>query len=113
MQNARFQDLEIKLNYPYLFCHQDVCKHILVFKDIWYVVYKYLQGKSAVYGKKARKKESWRLILILEYRLHGRRDEVYTPDYPLITFQCRMARNKCQMCQVWPAEYAFPSLLWD
>ncbi|KAM3587095.1 small nuclear RNA activating complex, polypeptide 3 [Umbelopsis sp. WA50703] len=34
MQTAKFEDLEIQLNYPYLYCHQDVCKHILVFKDL-------------------------------------------------------------------------------
>ncbi|KAG2184936.1 hypothetical protein INT43_000849 [Umbelopsis isabellina] len=71
MQTAKFEDLEIRLNYPYLYCHQDVCKHVLIFKDLW---------------------------------LHGYRDELNITDYPLLTFQCRMRRNKCQMCQVWPAE---------
>ncbi|KAI9282111.1 snRNA-activating protein of 50kDa MW C terminal-domain-containing protein [Umbelopsis sp. AD052] len=72
MQSVKFQDLEIQLNYPYLFCHQDVCKHILVFKDIW---------------------------------LHGQRDEIDATAYPLLTYQCRMARSKCHMCQYWPAEF--------
>lgn len=41
----------------------------------------------------------------LLYRLHGPRDEIDADAYPLVTFQCKMTRNKCQMCQVWPAEY--------
>ena len=34
MQQTCFKDLDIRLGYPYLFCHQGNCEHIIVFNDM-------------------------------------------------------------------------------
>ena len=34
MEDTCFKDLNIRLGYPYLYCHQGNCEHIVVFKDM-------------------------------------------------------------------------------
>jgi len=34
MEEQSFGNLEVRLGYPYLYCHQGDCEHIIVFKDI-------------------------------------------------------------------------------
>jgi len=36
MQDCTFNDLRIRLGYPYVFVHQGDCEHMIVFKDIRY-----------------------------------------------------------------------------
>ncbi|KAI8140834.1 snRNA-activating protein of 50kDa MW C terminal-domain-containing protein [Fennellomyces sp. T-0311] len=34
MQNVAFEDLELRLNHPYLFLHQEDCQHVIMVRDI-------------------------------------------------------------------------------
>ncbi|XP_068695251.1 snRNA-activating protein complex subunit 3-like [Montipora foliosa] len=34
MDNVMFEDLKIKLGYPYLYCHQGNCEHLMIFTDL-------------------------------------------------------------------------------
>ena len=34
MEDVVFEDLKIKLGYPYLYCHQGNCEHLLIFTDL-------------------------------------------------------------------------------
>nr|XP_047139374.1 snRNA-activating protein complex subunit 3 isoform X2 [Hydra vulgaris] len=34
MENTTFSDLKIRLGYPYLYCHQGNCEHLIVFNDM-------------------------------------------------------------------------------
>ncbi|MBN3303795.1 SNPC3 protein, partial [Amia calva] len=34
MEDTKFNDLKIKIGFPYLYCHQGDCEHVLVFTDI-------------------------------------------------------------------------------
>ena len=34
MEDVVFDDLKIKLGYPYLYCHQGNCEHLLIFTDL-------------------------------------------------------------------------------
>ena len=34
MKETTFENLELRLGYPYLFCHQGNCEHIVIFKDM-------------------------------------------------------------------------------
>jgi len=34
MDNVKFIDLSIRLNYPYLYIHHNNCKHILMFTNV-------------------------------------------------------------------------------
>ncbi len=34
IDQVRFIDLTLRLNYPYLYCHQGNCEHLLIFKEI-------------------------------------------------------------------------------
>jgi len=34
MEETTFADLNIRLGYPYLLCHQGDCEHILIFSDM-------------------------------------------------------------------------------
>ena len=38
MQNVTFEDLNIRLNYPYQFLHQGDCQHVIMVHDIRYVL---------------------------------------------------------------------------
>lgn len=37
MEDFTFNDLHIKLGFPYLYCHQGDCEHVVVITDIRYV----------------------------------------------------------------------------
>ena len=37
MEETRFEDLTIKLGYPYVYAHQGNCEHIFIFRDLRYV----------------------------------------------------------------------------
>lgn len=37
MEDFTFNDLNIKLGFPYLYCHQGDCEHVVVITDIRYV----------------------------------------------------------------------------
>ena len=37
MDNVMFEDLKIKLGYPYLYCHQGNCEHLMIFTDLRYL----------------------------------------------------------------------------
>ena len=34
MEDVVFEDLKVKLGYPYLYCHQGNCEHLLIFTDL-------------------------------------------------------------------------------
>lgn len=34
MEDVVFEDLKIKLGYPYLYCHQGNCEHVMIFTDL-------------------------------------------------------------------------------
>jgi snRNA-activating protein complex subunit 3 len=34
MEDTRFYDLKVKVGYPYLFCHQGDCEHVVIITDI-------------------------------------------------------------------------------
>lgn len=34
MEDTVFEDLKLRLNYPYLFMHQDGCEHVIMVRDI-------------------------------------------------------------------------------
>ncbi|EDV21098.1 uncharacterized protein TRIADDRAFT_30987, partial [Trichoplax adhaerens] len=34
MTEVKFIDLKIRLGYPYLFCHQGDCEHLIIFQDL-------------------------------------------------------------------------------
>ncbi|XP_035667237.1 snRNA-activating protein complex subunit 3-like [Branchiostoma floridae] len=34
MEDVKFNDLHIRLGYPYLYCHQGDCEHLIIFKDL-------------------------------------------------------------------------------
>lgn len=34
MEEAKFQDLEIRLGYPYVYLHLGYCEHLIVFSDM-------------------------------------------------------------------------------
>ena len=34
MEDVVFEDLRVKLGYPYLYCHQGNCEHLLIFTDM-------------------------------------------------------------------------------
>ncbi|CAL1601141.1 unnamed protein product [Knipowitschia caucasica] len=34
MEDTRFQDLEVKVGYPYLYCHQGDCEHLVIITDV-------------------------------------------------------------------------------
>ena len=38
MANTRFDQLQLRLGYPYSFCHYGNCEHILVFNDLRYAL---------------------------------------------------------------------------
>jgi len=37
MDDYTFNDLTLKIGFPYLFCHQGDCEHIVIITDIRYV----------------------------------------------------------------------------
>lgn len=37
MVNTRFEDLSLRLGYPYLFCHHGNCEHAIIFTDLRYL----------------------------------------------------------------------------
>lgn len=34
MEDVVFEDLKIRLGYPYLYCHQGNCEHLIIFTDL-------------------------------------------------------------------------------
>ena len=36
MEETKFEDLTIKLGYPYVYTHQGNCEHLLIFRDLRY-----------------------------------------------------------------------------
>ena len=34
MASVKFEDLSLRIGYPYVFCHHNVCEHLMVFKDL-------------------------------------------------------------------------------
>lgn len=36
MSTAKFEDLSLRIGYPYLFCHHNTCEHLMVFTDLRY-----------------------------------------------------------------------------
>lgn len=50
MEDFTFNDLNIKLGFPYLYCHQGDCEHVVVITDIRYVASlgEYFILKSAI-----------------------------------------------------------------
>lgn len=34
MADAMFEDLRVRLNYPYLFVHQGDCEHVMMVRDV-------------------------------------------------------------------------------
>ena len=41
MEDIVFEDLKIKLGYPYLYCHQGNCEHLIIFTDLRYIIITY------------------------------------------------------------------------
>ncbi len=41
MEETKFEELTIKLGYPYVYTHQGNCEHLLVFRDLRYSFYTY------------------------------------------------------------------------
>lgn len=37
MQSTKFEDLSLRLGYPYLYCHHGNCEHGIVFTDLRYI----------------------------------------------------------------------------
>ena len=78
MESTTFNDLNLKINYPYLFCHQGDCNHIFSISSIKY--------------------------LFINFRFVGK-SKLNIEEYPKITFQALMEANKCSVCQVNRARY--------
>ena len=34
MASTKFEDIELRLGYPYLYCHHGNCEHLVIFSDI-------------------------------------------------------------------------------
>ena len=34
MEETIFDDLDIRLGYPYVYCHQGNCEHLMIFRDL-------------------------------------------------------------------------------
>lgn len=56
MEDFTFNDLNIKLGFPYLYCHQGDCEHVVVITDIRYVASlgEYFILKNAINWGKGR-----------------------------------------------------------
>lgn len=67
-----FNDLAVKINIPYLYCHQGSCEHIIIVTDI---------------------------------RLLNKGDNQHKNAYPLQTFQAKIRRRKCRICDIYPAKF--------
>ncbi|KAG7260988.1 hypothetical protein CRUP_016935 [Coryphaenoides rupestris] len=75
MEDTRFVDLTIKVGFPYLYCHQGDCEHLVIITDIRQV--------------------PSRLI-----KLSHRSDCLDKKLYPLLTHKHRVATRKCTVCHV-------------
>jgi snRNA-activating protein complex subunit 3 len=70
MEETSFNDLQLRLNYRYLYCHQGNCMHYLVFTEM---------------------------------RLIHNGDNDNGLWYPIRTFQGKVNRKKCQICDLYSA----------
>ena len=34
MEDTKFEELKIRLGYPYYYCHQGNCEHLMIFDDM-------------------------------------------------------------------------------
>ena len=60
MEETKFEDLKIKLGYPYVYTHQGNCEHLLIFRDLRYAFYSY---ELSVFIRKCMRCARNRLII--------------------------------------------------
>ncbi|CAG8518008.1 765_t:CDS:2 [Ambispora leptoticha] len=75
MGETKFIDLSIRLNEPYLFCHQGNCQHAVIFRD----------------------------LRLLEPDM--KYEDLNADNYPKAIFRSRIQHHKCRLCKQRPADY--------
>ncbi|CAG8476499.1 396_t:CDS:2 [Ambispora gerdemannii] len=75
MGETKFIDLSIRLNEPYLFCHQGNCQHAVIFRD----------------------------LRLLEPDM--KHEDLNADNYPKVIFRNRIQHHKCRLCKQRPADY--------
>ena len=106
MQNVTFEDLNIRLNYPYQFLHQGDCQHVIMVHDIRYVFLSITVIITLIFKERERKLNN-PIILFLIYRMQGSQDPKKRSAYPYATYNWQFTRYKCSMCSLYPAEYVY------
>lgn len=46
MSEVTFEELSVRLGYPYLYCHHGNCEHVIVFHDIRYQLFDKMGGEG-------------------------------------------------------------------
>jgi len=72
MHSTTFNDLVLRVNAAYVYCHQGSCEH---------------------------------LVFVTDIRLLNEEDERNKNTYPLQTFQAKIRRRKCRICDIYPAKF--------
>ena len=67
MEETKFEDLKIKLGYPYVYTHQGNCEHLLIFRDLRYAFYPY---ELSVFTSKYMRCTRSRLIIYFILFVH-------------------------------------------
>ena len=104
MAETRWEDLRLRTNIPYTYCHQGDCEHTLIVRSIRCVHGKTLRVccTSAVRGSS----HTW---IAPPHRFDPSRmlhptDDQDRAAYPRLVFQARLRRPKCRICDLLPAK---------
>ena len=80
MTDITFDDLNFRINKPYLFCHQGDCQHLFTITDV-------------------------RFTYFIHFFRFEHEDDVIKEEFPKITFQSLISTSKCDICLLRLAKY--------
>ena len=87
MGSTRFDELSLRLGYPYLFLHHGNCEHLLIARDL----------RSVSMGQRDTPITS---SSSPPYRLMHATDRPSHADYPRLVFQHRGKNKRCSVCRI-------------